>query len=83
MGKKAEAGKDAYLNVGDDFDWTNSTAKDCDITQCDPPLEKSHYHVRAGRTTHAKVKSTAIPGQYDYQCKYKDEIQTNPKIIIS
>lgn len=81
MPKQAETGRTVHLNRGDNFEWTNHGETACDITHCDPPLERGSYHVPAGRTIPAKVRDDAATAQYDYNCTCND-LETNPHIII-
>jgi hypothetical protein len=73
---------DAQLKQGEAFDWVNSGKTDCEITKCDPPLEKNHYKVPAGHTVPAKVRDDAEKKTHDYTCEC-GKSKTNPKIIIS
>jgi len=83
MPKQAEAGRSVHLNKGEDFEWTNHGERDCDITNCSPPLDQPSYHVRVGQPLHAKV--TGPSGTYEYSCSCHDDlkIRTNPHIIIA
>ena len=58
--KKFESCKDVQVNVGDDFDWTNSGKTDCTITHCDPPLELKRYDVPCTRRKLVPTQSRVV-----------------------
>jgi serine/threonine-protein kinase len=83
MSPKHKVCSDFEKKKGDDFDWDNPGDTDCEITGCDPPLTKNHYHVPKKGTTPASVRADAKVDDYPYTClcgKLKPKSQ--PKIII-
>jgi hypothetical protein len=83
MGQNIPVCTDAQLQQGESFEWVNSGKTDCEITQCDPPLEKNRYDVAAGSSTPAKVRDHAERKTHYYRCECGKGKLNNPKIIIS
>jgi hypothetical protein len=68
------------LHAGEHFFWVNSGNSACTLTNC-VPLQSSTYVVLPHGSTPATVKSSALPGDYPYQCKY-DTIEFVPQPVI-